>query len=297
MSSSAGSPDASGTVSWRDLHAEAWLRIESALGGNRRQEAQWIVERVSGATAAQLSRIFDEPVGVRSVAFFDSIVSRRCEGEPLQYCLGVWAFRELDLVVDKRVLIPRPETELVAQVAIDHLRTYDRPVIAVDLGTGSGAIGLSMAFEVPRSTVHLVDISSDALVVAQANVAGLGSAGARVSTHLGSWYEALPPTLLGSVDVIVANPPYIADTDELDDVVRQWEPHLALFSADDGTADLGAIIDGARPWLAPGGMLVAEHGAAQGSWAVARCVGAGFRQVRSQSDLLGRDRAVIASAR
>jgi release factor glutamine methyltransferase len=289
---SAGPAD--GTVSWRDLENEAKTRLEAALGGNRRQEARWIVERVSGSSSSELSLMLDQPVGVRSVAFFDSIVSRRVAGEPLQYALGVWAFRELDLIVDRRVLIPRPETELVAQAAIDHLHTYDRPVVAVDLGTGSGAIGLSIAFEVPRATVHLADLSGDALAVARANAAGLGTAGARVQTHQGSWFDALPASLRGTVDVIVANPPYIAAADELDEVVLKWEPHGALFSAEDGTADISIIIGEAREWLAPGGLLIVEHGAKQGSWTVARAVGAGFREIKTMHDLVGRDRAVIA---
>jgi release factor glutamine methyltransferase len=292
MTGSAGPAD--GTVSWRELENEARTRLEAALGGNRRQEARWIVERVSGCSSSELASALDEPVGVRSVAFLDSIVSRRCAGEPLQYALGVWAFRELDLVIDKRVLIPRPETELVTQAAIDHLHTYDRPVVAVDLGTGSGAIGLSVAFEVPRATVHLVDVSGDALAVARANLVGLGTAGSRVQVHHGSWFDALPASLRGTVDVVVANPPYIADIDELDDIVRKWEPHEALFAGEAGTADISIIIGEAREWLAPGGLLVVEHGAKQGSWTVARAVSAGFREIKTMHDLVGRDRAIIA---
>ncbi len=169
------------TVSWQQLVKEAALSIEASLGGDRTQEARWLVERVSGYNASELFINGREVVSTRAVAFLDQLIARRCAGEPIQYVLGRWSFRSLDLLVDKRVLIPRPETEIVAGFGIDHLRTYERQVIAVDLGCGSGAIGLSVAFEIPRAQVWVSDLSEDALAVTRANVAGLGRAGARVT--------------------------------------------------------------------------------------------------------------------
>jgi release factor glutamine methyltransferase len=289
-----------GTVSWRALERDARATLEAGLGGDRRQEARWILERVSGLRGGELERSLDEPVGARSVAFLDGIVGRRAAGEPLQYALGVWAFRALELVVDRRVLIPRPETELVAQVVIDHLRAEGRdergrrPVEVVDLGTGSGAIGLAVATEVPWSVVTLVDRSADALAVATANVAGIGRAGARVRVVRSDWYSALPEELRGAVSVIVANPPYVASADDLADDVRAWEPHEALLAGREGLADVAAIVGGAGAWLEPGGLLVVEHGDAQGPAARELASVAGLAEVRTMVDLAGRDRALVA---
>lgn len=286
-----------GTVSWRALEREARVTLEAGLGGDRRQEARWILERVSGWRGGELERALDEPVGARSVAFLDGIVARRAAGEPLQYALGVWAFRALELVVDRRVLIPRPETELVAQVVIDHLRADDhgrRPVEVVDLGTGSGAIGLAVATEVPWSVVTLVDRSAEALAVARANVAGIGRAGARVRVVRSDWYTSLPAELCGAVRVIVANPPYVASADDLADDVRAWEPPEALLAGREGLADVAAIVAGAGVWLAPGGLLVVEHGDAQGPAARELARTAGLTEVRTMVDLAGRDRALVA---
>ena len=138
------------------------------------------------------------------------MVARRAHGEPLQYVLGRWGFRTLDLLVDRRVLIPRPETEVVAGLAIDALAALDRPGVAVDLGTGSGAIALSLAAERwPHVEVWATDVSPDALAVARANLAGLGRRAAVVRLLEGTGSSALPGDLRGRVDVIVSNPPYV----------------------------------------------------------------------------------------
>ncbi len=145
--------------------------------------------------------------------FVDEMVARRAKGEPLQYVLGRWGFRTLDLMVDRRVLIPRPETEVVAGLAIDALPTSG---VLVDLGTGSGAIALSAAAERwPDVEVWATDASAEALAVARANLAGLGRRGAVVRLVEGDWFVALPHELRGHVDVLVSNPPYVAATDPL----------------------------------------------------------------------------------
>jgi release factor glutamine methyltransferase len=142
-------------MTWRHLHALARERLGSDT------EARRIVERASGREGPDWLLTLDEPVPERAVPFFDDMVERRAAGEPLQYVLRRWGFRTLDLLVDRRVLIPRPETEVVVEVAIRELRRIDspRPLVA-DLGTGSGAIALSIAAEVPRAHVWATDSSS-----------------------------------------------------------------------------------------------------------------------------------------
>src|SRR5438105_5970876 len=143
------------------------------------------------------------------------MVARRAAGEPLQYVLGRWAFRTLDLMVDRRVLIPRPETEQVVEVALAEARRLHAR-IAADLGTGSGAIALSLAAELPGVDVWATDVSADALAVARANLAGIGTfAAARVRIQEGDWFGALPPELRGRLDIVVSNPPYIGDDESL----------------------------------------------------------------------------------
>ena len=189
-----GPPDLpEGTVAWRTLLAEAERRLADAGVEMAAGDARRIVEEPSGHEGAELVLGLDEPATERGVAAFDHMVERRAAGEPLQYVLGGWAFRSLDLFVDRRVLIPRPETESVVEralVVIDELATRrpSAPVTVVDLGTGSGAIALSIAFERAGTTVWATDRSPEALAVARANLAGIGRAGTRVQpvsyTHL-----------------------------------------------------------------------------------------------------------------
>jgi release factor glutamine methyltransferase len=253
-----------------------------------------MVERVSGYDAAELIVNSDERVGVRGVAFFDSMLARRCAGEPLQYVLGRWAFRTLELYVDRNVLIPRPETEFVAGLAIDIALSLEAPVV-VDLGTGSGAIALSVAVEVPTATVWATDVSEGALKVASANLAGLGRTAQRVTMASGSWFDALPDSVRGGVSVLVSNPPYVAKSDELPADVYDWEPHLALFGPDDdGGEYVRHIIEHASDWLAPGGALVIEMAPTQTEMAAAHATERGFIGVRIVDDLAGKPRALVA---
>ena len=152
-------------------------------------------------------------------------VARREAGEPLQYVVGSWGFRRLDLAVDRRALIPRPETEVTAEVAIDAARRIAEPIV-VDLGTGSGAIGLSVAWECRHAHVWATDRSSEALEVARANLAGLGRAGARVRLAAGDWFGALPDDLVGRVDVAVSNPPYVRLDDPFSHARLAQRPHV-----------------------------------------------------------------------
>jgi release factor glutamine methyltransferase len=236
----------------------------------------------------------DEPASQRGVAFLDAMVARRAAGEPLQYVVGRWGFRTLDLLVDRRVLIPRPETEVVAGAAIGEARRLDRPVTVVDLGTGSGAIALSIAAELPEATVWATDRSPDALAVARANTAGLGRPGARVRLVEGEWFAALPDELRGTVDVIVSNPPYVAEADELPEEVAAWEPAGALVAGPRGDEDLSRIVAEAAAWLAADGALVVELAPHQAAGVAALARDGGFVDVEVRPDLSGRDRMVVA---
>jgi release factor glutamine methyltransferase len=323
-------------------------------------EARWIVEDAlardgSAIDGPPLDRSLsalglDEPVPPSVSRRVASLVSRRQAGEPLQYILGRWPFRTIELAVDRRVLIPRPETEQVVEVALAALQraTVDRigtparaqPLVAVDLGTGSGAIALSLAVEGGGRHAGLdvwaTDSSLDALDVARANLKSLQAArsapavpiGARVpaATALpsatavapatehdpldrvrlvqGVWFAALPASLMGTIDLVVSNPPYVsaAEYPELDPVVRDWEPESALVarSASDGSAglaDIETIIADAPRWLTSGGAAVIELAPHQAEAALSMAQRSGFANVRVEPDLAGRPRVLVAARR
>jgi release factor glutamine methyltransferase len=277
---------------WRELYSEAVQR----LGDER--AARWFVEDSSGGA---WPAVLDEPVPARAGNFFLSMVERREAGEPVQYVLGHWAFRRLDLMVDRRVLIPRPETEVVVEVALQELARLEveAPVV-VDLGTGSGAIALSIATEQSRVMAWATDISREALAVASANLAGLGTRTVgRVQLVQGSWWEALPAQLKGSVTLAVANPPYVAQ-DELAALpveVSAWEPMEALVAGPSGLEALEAVLMGAAPWLAECSALVAEIAPHQAEGAMALALKGGLGEVLVRPDLTGRPRVLVARGR
>ncbi len=277
-------------LTWREL----WSSTTEVLGS--RPEARWLCETASGLDGDEFLAALDEKATVRMVAHLDAMVARYRSGEPLAHVMGRWSFRRLELMIDRRVLIPRPETELVAERAIEFARGFT-PRLVADLGTGSGAIGLSLAAElsIDGTEVWLTDFSMDALDVARANAAGLGRAAANVRFAHGSWFDALPAELRGRFDVIVVNPPYIAvDDPEVEASVREWEPHEALFAGADGLDDIRAIVSGAREWLKPGGWLVIEFGHQQGPAVRELAERAGFEDVAVQQDLATRDRLLVA---
>jgi release factor glutamine methyltransferase len=283
------SDDAATTVTWREL----WHETAEAVGD--RTEARWLCEVASASLDGDdfLARL-DEPATVRMVAHLDAMVARYRTGEPLQYVLGEWSFRRITLTVDRRVLIPRPETELVAEAAIGFAAACAPTRTVADLGTGSGAIGLSMAFELPRqgTTVWITDVSADAVDVARANLAGIGPAATNVRVAHGSWFDALPTG--EEFDVIVSNPPYVSvGSPDLDDRVADWEPSTALFAGDDGLDDIRTIVAGAPVRLRPGGTLVLEIGADQGAAVTAIMREAGLVDVDVRPDLAGRDRIAV----
>ena len=275
---------------WRDVLVDT----EAALGNAR--DARLLCEHAAGLTASEFTAALNDAVTQRMAVHLHAMIRRRLAGEPLQYVMGRWAFRHLDLMVDPRVLIPRPETEQVAEVALGHARAAS-PRVVVDLGTGSGAIGLSLAQELPldNTTVWMTDASHDALDVARANAAGLGRAASNVRIAHGDWYSALPTTLRGGVDVIVSNPPYIAHADpNVEPAVVAHEPHSALFSGPDGLDALRVVVMGAREWLRPAGALVVEIGHEQGTVVQQLCIESDLCDAQVLRDASGRDRIVTA---
>ncbi|MBW8825304.1 MAG: peptide chain release factor N(5)-glutamine methyltransferase [Acidobacteria bacterium] len=271
-------------VTWSTLRTEAAARLRDAGVPSPDADARWLV----AAAAPDV----DGPVGERALAYFDAMLARRRSGEPLQYVLGSWGFRSLDLLVDRRVLIPRPETEVVAGVAIEELRALGGGT-AVDLGTGSGAIALAIATEVPAASVWAVDRSSLALEVARANLAGIGRPGARVRIAEGDWFDALPAELRGQLQVVVANPPYVAEDDVLPAEVRDWEPHGALIAGPSGIEDLDRIVEEAPAWLDRPGALVVECAPHQTEVVASLAEAAGFDEVEVGLDLSARPRFVL----
>lgn len=224
---------------------------------------------------------------------FAALVARRAAREPLQHITGHAPFRSLDLLVGPGVFVPRPETETVAQLAIDALQAVASPEpVAVDLGTGSGAIALALATEVPHARVVAVERSPDAHAWAQRNVTALGSGNIRLV--LGDLADAVPE-LDGLVDVVVSNPPYIPD-DAIprDPEVRLFDPDAALYGGADGLDPIRAISARAAALLRPGGLLVLEHGELQGAAVRELLTAHGWRAASTTRDLLGRDRATTA---
>ena len=282
-------------ITWGEL-----LGVTSAELGSEK-EARWLCEHASGMNGSEFADARDEVVSERCGVALRAMIARRLTGEPLQYVMKRWAFRHLDVLVDNRVLIPRPETEVVVQTALDLAhemigKTKSKLRVA-DLGTGSGAIGLSLASELPRGSteVWLTDLSAAALEVARANLAGLGLIDGDVRIVQGSWFAALPSELKNSFDLIVSNPPYIAVYDSSVELsVRDYEPHLALFAGSDGLDACREIVSYAGEWLAEDGWLVLEIGHRQGDAVRELLTQNSFKQTEIRQDLAGLDRIALA---
>jgi release factor glutamine methyltransferase len=295
--------------------SDAGARREYGSDRRRSQLVETIADRLGSTREARW--IVDHGGVDRAVALAD----RRLAGEPLQYVLGRWSFRQLELRVDPRVLIPRPETEHVVETALDELRRagggpgargdsrQPSPQLAVDLGTGSGAIALSLALEgavvAPGLEVWATDVSAAALDVASLNLDDLAAehpaAASRVRLSAGAWFAALPQDLAGLVDLVVSNPPYVSEAEypALDAVVRDWEPRRALVAGPGergvgGMEAIEAIVSEAPGWLGPSGALVVEMAPSQATASVDAARRAGFRHVTTARDLAGRTRMLVA---
>ncbi|MDQ3784460.1 MAG: peptide chain release factor N(5)-glutamine methyltransferase [Actinomycetota bacterium] len=253
------------------------------------REAQLLVEAGTGRVWTELIAGPGEIETAQEQRTLD-LTRRRTLGEPLQYVTGVAGFRDLDVAVGPGVFIPRPETEQVVDRALAHL---PRGGIAVDLGTGSGAIALAIAQERPDAEVWATEVAPGALWWAKKNVADLNS-----DVHLvsGDLFVELPSSLRGDVDVTVSNPPYVrhAEAEGLPEVVKDHEPEMSLYAGGDGLDVVRRIASGAREWLRQGGWLVLEIGATQGDQAGALVEELGYLEVSVGLDLAGRERIVEA---
>ena len=292
------------------MRAVTESRLAAAGVHNAEVEARYLVEVASGHEGAELVTAAREPATVLSTRHLESMTERRARGEPLQYVLGRWQFLGLDLLVDSRVLVPRPETEVVAQVAVDEMvrsgarRGRGDPwsgsltsFAVADLGTGSGALALALVTELPDAEVWATDVSADALAVARANFAGAGSPATRVRAVEGSWFEPFPDDRRGTFRLVVSNPPYVAEHEVVDlpREVADWEPRHALVSGPTGLEALEHLVDHALGWLDPAaGVLVAELAPHQADAMRARASDAGFASVSIHQDLTGLDRVLVA---
>jgi len=225
---------------------------------------------------------------------YADLVARRARRIPLQHLTGVAHFRRLTLKVGPGVFVPRPETEVVTQLAVDALRAIgSESPIAVDLATGSGAIALSLAVEVPNAKVFAIELSEDALQYTRVNFADLAPDAVLVQ---GDLVDAFPD-LDGTVDVLVSNPPYIPDAMiPIYPEVHLHDPGLALYGGLDGLDVVRNVDSAAKRLLRSGGTLIIEHADMQGEAVRELLLASGWRQVRTHKDLVGRDRATTALA-
>lgn len=262
----------------RDLidPADAALLLAHALGKSR----SWLFAHA------------DDALGEAEAARFDVLLARRAAGEPVAYLTGWRGFWTLELAVTPATLVPRPETELLVDLALARL-PVDAPVRVADLGTGSGAIALAIASERPRAQVLATDASSAALDVARGNAArnGIGN----VAFRLGSWLQPLGED---TFDLIASNPPYIAEGDpHLARGDLRFEPAMALSCGADGLDAIRVIVRDAPACLRPGGWLLLEHGWEQGDAVRALLAAAGFADVATERDLAQRDRVSLGRLR
>ncbi|MGZ8737763.1 MAG: peptide chain release factor N(5)-glutamine methyltransferase [Nocardioides sp.] len=255
-------------------------------------DAAELLAHVLGTTRAQLALVDDLSDERREQ--YDGLVARRARREPLQHLTGTAAFRHVELAVGPGVFTPRPETELLAGWGVDRARevlaTGRNPVV-VDLCTGSGAVALAVAGEVPEAEVHAVELSEDAFGWATRNLAGSG-----VDLRQGDMATAFDD-LDGTVDVVLCNPPYIPleAYESVAAEARDHDPHLALFSGDDGLEAMRVLEQVAARLLRPSGVVGAEHADVQGDSAPAVFSAAGrWADVRDHKDLAGRDRYLTA---
>jgi release factor glutamine methyltransferase len=278
-----------------DEVALAALRLADAGVESPRADAELIAASVHNVRRGELHTVRDCDFDAR----FWAEIARRAAREPLQHITGSAHFRYLELEVGPGVFVPRPETEVMTGWAIDQLGTMDvaEPAV-VDLGTGSGAIALAIAQEVPRARVHAVEADPLARAWAERNVTryvetARYTAG-RVMLHAGDFADALGD-LDGTVDLVISNPPYIPVGAYVEPEVSEYDPPAALWSGTDGLDAIRTVQRAARRLLRPGGLVAVEHGAPQGAavyWVFPE--EQGWRDTRNHKDLAGRDRFVTA---
>jgi release factor glutamine methyltransferase len=270
------------------------VRVLAAAGvPSPRTDAETLLAHELGVPRGRVQAlaVTGGPIEPAVLARFARLVERRAEREPLQHLTGRAGFRTIELAVGPGVFVPRPETEIVAQLGIHAARGMDHPVV-VDLATGSGAIALAVAAEVPGAIVTGIERNPAALVWARRNAAELGLPHVRIVE--GDLADALPD-LDGGVDVVISNPPYIPDgMIPRDPEVRLHDPADALFGGVDGLDPMRAVVVTAARLLRPGGLLVVEHGEHQGAEVRALLPAPDWQGAATHRDLTDRDRATTA---
>jgi release factor glutamine methyltransferase len=272
----------------RTIHTEAVRRLVAAGVASPHADAELLLAHVLGVDRSGLVLI--EDVSEEHAVAYAALVERRAGREPLQHLTGRAGFRYVELVVGPGVFVPRPETELLAGWAVERAGERDDPVV-VDLGTGSGAIAKAVAHEVPSARVHAVELDEHAHRYATTNLSGTG-----VELRLGDLADAFED-LVGAVDVVVSNPPYIPleAWESVAPEARDHEPATALWSGTDGLNAIRAVERRAALLLRSGGVVGVEHADAQGRSAPAVFAASGrWTDVRDHPDLAGRARFVTA---
>ena len=256
-----------------------------------RLDAELLLGHALGLGRVELYTGFERPLGEDELAECRELISRRAKREPVAYILGRWGFRGLDLDVDRRVLVPRPETELLVDRCLALLDGVAGPAV-LDVGTGSGAIALALASELPEARVAGCDVSGDALDVARAN-----------GERLGVEVEWVASDMLAGVEsrrfhLVVSNPPYVAagEIEALEPEVRDWEPRGATVAGETGLEAIERLVAQAPAALEPGGALVLEVGAGQAAAGAALLEGAGLAGVGRDPDHAGIERIVWGRA-
>jgi len=260
---------------------------------NPRLNAELLIGHGLGLKRMQLYLQFERPLTEPELERIRPLVLRRSKREPLQYILGTQEFAGLTLKVDRRALIPRPETEQLVELLRGRYAAAP-PRRVLDLGTGTGAIALALATAWPAAEVTAVDVQEGALALARENAAGAGLAG-RVRLLRSDWFAAVPAG--ERFELIAANPPYLSDaeTAAAEPEVREFEPRSALASGPAGGEMLEHLLRTAPAWLAPGGLLAVETGPEQPPRLLALARECGYRQAEAQADLTGRPRYVLAA--
>ncbi len=270
-----------------------WRREKLAEGGSP-GDLNWLLDIGAGLNWVELQklRINKDTVHTLNISLKElSIIWRKhLQNQiPLQYLIGKCYWRDFELEVNPSVLIPRQETELMVDIVLSKINpSLNHFGRWVDLGTGSGALAVALANQFPGWLGHAVDCSKEALVLAKKNIENLVLHSNKISLHEGDWWEPLAPWM-GNIDLVVANPPYIPESDmsELDFVVRDHEPHVALLGGSDGMDALRQIIKGAINYLSSGGWLFVEHNFDQSERVLDLFNELGFKEVDFANDLEG----------
>jgi release factor glutamine methyltransferase len=257
-----------------------------------RLNAELLIGHALGLKRMQLYLQFERPMTESELEKIRPLVRRRAQHEPIQYIIGETEFCGLKLKVDRRALIPRPETELLVEIVVAAAASRTGLRVA-DLGTGTGAIALALANQLADARVVAVERDPDAAALAAENIGAAGMAD-RVRLVNASWFDGFGPE--ERFDIIVSNPPYLtrSETEQAAPEVRNHEPHAALTSPDDGLADLRTLVAQAPRFLAPGGLLALETGIAHHERLRGATADAAFARFESRQDLTGRDRYVLA---